>query len=133
MAYIPYNKRIDASVSDMKGLTIEEIEGMESGSDHVTFNTVCGKKFHMWYEQDCCASCDIADVAGDVSDLIGSPLLMSEEVSDASYEAMHKCEDYESCTWTFYKFATQKGYVTLRWFGSSNGYYSESTSFCRTK
>jgi len=81
--------------------------------------------FTFLHYQDCCESVSIEDIVGDLSDLEGEPLLIAEEVSGEIPEARED-EYIESRTWTFYKFATRKGYVDVRWLGESNGYYSES-------
>lgn len=118
------------NISGILGETLTKVEGMEAGSEAVLFTCASGRKFRMWYEQDCCASCDLEDVIGDPEDLIGHPLLMAEDVSCGDEPAPDNgYGPPESFTWTFVKFATIKGYVTLRWYGSSNGYYSESPTF----
>ena len=108
----------------MKGKTFVEVTG-SVGSDEMLFVTATGERFMFAHQQDCCESVDINDIVGDLQDLVGSPLLIAEEVSGATEPDE---EHYESYTYTFYKFATRKGYVDVRWLGESNGYYSESVS-----
>ena len=74
------------------------------------------------------------DIVGNLDDLIDTPLLMAEEVTneqDVNPEGVEIPDYQDSFTWTFYKLATIKGYVTLSWYGQSNGYYNESVSFTR--
>jgi hypothetical protein len=115
-------------IKEMVGDVIERIEG-KVGDETVTFFMESGAVFRMHYYRDCCASCYLEDTGGDLEDITGYPLLMAEEISNGADE-LPNYED-ESFTWTFYKFATAKGYCTLRWYGSSNGYYSESVTFER--
>jgi len=82
----------------------------------------------MYHDQDCCESVYVDDIDGDLSDLIGSPITLAEERTDNDQNPGRWCESF---TWTFYTFATVKGYVTIKWFGSSNGYYSESVTFAK--
>ena len=111
-------------VDVLLGKTLTKIE--QSGDDELYFNTSDGEVFKMYHEQDCCEHVYIEDIIGDLDDLIGTPLLMAEEVTERG-----KLGEWDSQTWTFYKFATVKGYVTIRWLGESNGYYSESVDFVR--
>ena len=117
----------------LKGRTIKEIGGANAGSERITFVCEDGGEFSMYHEQDCCEDVSVEDVVGDVNDLIGSPILIAEErTSEENPQDITK-DWQESFTWTFYELATNKGSATLRWYGVSNGYYSESVSFYQTK
>lgn len=84
------------------------------------------EEFIFEHTQDCCENVYIEDIAGDLEDLAGSPLVMATVVDNIEEPDFKFDYEPESYTWTFYKFATIKGYVTVRWLGTSNGYYSES-------
>ena len=112
------------------GKTIEKIHGLQEGSDSVDFQFTDGNSFQMYHSQDCCESVSIESIAGDVAWLIGKPLLMAEVVeSDPTHEPPKPEYQPESETWTFVKFATNNGAVTVRWYGESNGYYGETPAF----
>lgn len=113
------------AIKAFNGLIIAEITGMVPGSDSVVIKTVCGRTFHMYHEQDCCENVRLVDVIGNPDDLIGLPIKMTEDTNSDIDPPKYP----DSWTWTFYNFSTPKGYVTLRWLGESNGYYSESVTF----
>lgn len=122
----------ELDVAVMTGLTMASVKRSTDAEENDTleFESTCGRKFVLFHDRDCCESVTIDDIAGDLEDLVGSPLILSEEVSSADMWYENSKEDGdESFTWTFYRFATAKGYVTVRWYGTSNGYYSESVSF----
>ena len=100
-------------------------------SSEVHIKTKEGNEYKMYHEQDCCENVAVEDIEGEWDDLIGTPLTQAEVASKAGDQDEEEYQ-YGTSTWTFYKLATVKGYVTLRWYGESNGYYSESVdTLCR--
>lgn len=124
MSYYDYERGRSAEIAELRGATLISAEGCSAGSGEMTLTTEGGQRFIFWHEDDCCERVEIHQVDGDPGDLLRSPLLMAEEEVSEAKEG----EVSESGTWTFYKFATVKGYVTVRWLGQSNGYYSERVS-----
>lgn len=115
----------DLNISELIGKTLTSVQKTED-NERIIFTLNNGGKYEMYHEQHCCEDVCVEDIEGDLNNLIGSPILQAEESSNSE----NKPDEYsESWTWTFYKLATIKGYVTIRWLGSSNGYYSESVSF----
>lgn len=112
-------------VSVLIGRTIVKIENKDN--EELMFYTLDGEVYKMFHYQDCCENVRIEEIIGDLEDLLNSPITMSEEVAEEGEN------DWGSQTWTFYKFATNKGFVTIRWLGESNGYYSESVDFIKVE
>lgn len=126
-----YWNRETVSIDVLVGLTLESVTG-NVGGDEILFRATDGQEFKLYHEQDCCESVQVDDIVGDLSDLVGSPITVARE--DTNADAPAKSEygyTDESFTWTFYNLATVKGAVTIKWYGSSNGYYSEGVDFMR--
>lgn len=117
----------DVSIEILKGKTIVDIKALTVGSDSVEFVCADGSKVEMWHSQGCCENVEVNDIEGDISDLIGREIVLAEEVDSSDFPA--PTDVYvDSYTWTFYRLATAKGFVVIRWLGESNGYYSESVT-----
>jgi hypothetical protein len=113
------------SFSSLVGKTLTSVR--RDGDEEIHFTTTDGDTYRLYHSQDCCESVTIDDIEGDLQSLVGSPILVAEEVSNT--DSRDPEQEYDSFTWTYYKLATIKGHVDIRWFGSSNGYYSESVEF----
>jgi hypothetical protein len=103
------------------------LTGIKVTDDEVYFTCESGEQYKSYHNQDCCEQVYIESVVGDINDLLGSPLVCAEEVSSGDLPPLDSYE--ESYTWTFYKLDTIRGGVTIRFYGTSNGYYSESVDF----
>ncbi len=121
-----------AEFSDLQGKTLTKVE--QIGDDVIRFEAEGGRVYQLSHSQYCCETVVVESIAGDLTDLVGTPILLAEEAtsSDDPPGYVHEYQP-ESQTWTFYKLRTIKGSVDIRWHGTSNGYYSERVDFDETR
>lgn len=122
-----YLHRKMVKFEDLKGEVLDYVaihKDLNADNSVIIFSSKEGRLWIMTHTQDCCENVDIEEVVGSFDDLLDSPIVMAEEIT-----SNYRVYGNETATWTFYKLATVKGYVTLRWYGASNGYYSESVDF----
>ena len=116
----------DTKFQDLRGKTFHKVERTTyDREDAIKFHREDGSFYLLTHVQDCCESVTIESITGDLADLEGTLILLAEESSNH----IEGSEEHDSETWTFYKLATIKGYVDIRWHGFSNGYYSEAVDF----
>lgn len=114
------------TIKELVGKTITKVEGGTKGDGEIILFLDNGDECRFYHSQECCETVRIEDVEGDWRDLIGNQLIVAEVCSNADSPDCRECGYGGSYTWTFYRFATIKGWVIVRWLGESNGYYSES-------
>ncbi|UVN13481.1 hypothetical protein FBPa8_0017 [Pseudomonas phage vB_PaeP_FBPa8] len=118
-------------IQSLVGRVVKEIVG-GVGEEEMRLIFSDGTVAEFYHPQDCCEYVRIEDIEGDLEDLVGETLVVAEEVSNSDAPEGFDTDKYDkwddSHTWTFYRFATNKGWVVVRWLGESNGYYSESVS-----
>lgn len=98
------------------------VPGLAKGCDEVCFDFGDEEALRFFHEPDCCESVTLEDF-----ELQGEALgkiLSLDEVANADGPD----PGGESHTWTFYHLRTERGVLTMRWLGESNGYYSEEVS-----
>ena len=111
---------------DIEGHIFTSVIRTKNGDnkDAIRFIRDDGRIFEFAHLQECCESVYIESINGDLNNLVGNHILHA-----TSTITTDRSDWGDSDTKTFYWFKTAKGEVTIRWYGYSNGYYSENVDF----
>lgn len=102
----------------LRGKTLKSV--VRDDDFAIYFHTTDNEVYKMCHIQSCSESVYIEDLDGELQSLVGSPILQANETTSQKQDSSIK-----HSTWTFYNLYTLHGDVNIRWYGTSNGYYSE--------
>lgn len=120
--------KTEVNFDDLVGKIITKVS---QRSDRIIFKTSDGEVYSLQHDQECCENVELDDVCGDLDDLINEKIIKFYEVQDKKTplkpEDIGK-EDVESHTWAFYHISTLSSHITIKFYGISNGIYSETAN-----
>lgn len=139
-SYISISGNNDISIDDMvhkakKDLLLRNIIGakitdVSQGDEYdflLTISTNKGLTLKFYHEQDCCESVWLEDGFDDLKSMIGKEILDIEYIFNQTDEPLEDVDD--SYTWHYTNIKTIDKDCQLRFFGTSNGFYSEDIDF----
>lgn len=109
---------------------ISKVVGYKEETEEIYIYCKNGKVVKFFHNQDCCETVYLESADGlknNVDIFTNCDWCEVEEFTDVNSKPLSEWDS--SFTWTFYIFRTNKGYDTMRWYGTSNGWYSESVDF----
>lgn len=101
------------TIKGMIGKVLTSAENVNNEQLH--FGFADGSKIVFYHQQEWFESVYIEDICGSLEDMIGGEFVQAEEAIE------YKEDGFGDNQWTFYKFATTKSSVTVRWYGTSDG------------
>lgn len=111
--------------TDLIGKVFTSVKKLDNDRDELHF-IAPDNHYCFLHDQSCCEQVYLESIVGDLEDLINTPILKAEVFTQSFDTGGYSDSSY---TYSFYKFATIKGFVDVRWVGESNGYYSEEVEF----
>ena len=115
-------------MKNLIGKNVIKVAGLFRYSEEVEFICDDGTSLVMYHEQECCECVSLEDFIffGFEDGNLPQGKVISVDIKTNSDGE----KGYETFTYTFYDITFPNGTLTLRWYGKSNGYYSESVDFC---
>lgn len=120
-SYRSYNK---VGIEYLIGKIIDDIK-INNNEDEIAFFLSNGELLVLYHEDDCCESFWLEDFDGEPYEICNCKIMSAEERISDDEEKMSNHSYDDSITWTFYVIRSLRGTVTIRFCGTSSGYYSE--------
>jgi len=108
----------NVEINFLVGKTCSSVQVFFDEENNVIFFNTPEGTLSMRHNQECCETVFVKQIDGDLNDLVDTPILSAyRETKGIGYNE----SDYvkKADLWTFYRFQTAKGPVTISWHGTS--------------